>query len=257
MGREKEQYVEAQQALETYREHRRYAIDDVERMKKAAYRKWFLSGHLPKNNPRGHWDQAVREQQAAVERLAFIGPHDRIVFNLTINGYTTQGDSNEEARLTKAIDETRKTYERSEAGCAEEAAKREETTKHALNRAARERQEKAETIRLLRHEPHRFKLSPAEGRIWIRAGSIRVSKETQPPSGTNGRSTRKRLSPEGSRRNTITLYTEAEARLWQVQTDGYAIPYLEYVELCESLGQEPPNRKEYLKLSRESRKLPT
>jgi hypothetical protein len=52
----------------------------------------------------------------------------------------------------------------------------------------------------------------------------------------------------------IKVMSTEQGLLWKAQTEGYMIPYLEYVALCESADQEPPNRKEYMKLQRPHRK---
>lgn len=45
-----------------------------------------------------------------------------------------------------------------------------------------------------------------------------------------------------------------EGLLWKATNEGYQIPYLEYVQLCEAVGQEAPNLMAYRKLQRHHRK---
>jgi hypothetical protein len=52
----------------------------------------------------------------------------------------------------------------------------------------------------------------------------------------------------------VRVQSVEEGLLWKAKNEGYPIAFLEYVQLCESTGQEAPNLMAYRRLQRQYRK---
>lgn len=237
---EEQNYIEACLARIEWEEHERYAVEDQERERKAAYRKWFLAGHLEKDNPRGHRDQAVRERQDKIAREAFIGPPDRSVFDFERNHYVNFGYYTAGRFHDAAIRVAQEAFEATDIGRAE--VERLEAERKADRQELIKKLDQAEGdhTRLLRREPHRLKIKPADAQAIIKS-----NKRHHDPNGLDDRLLQSicRVKP----------VSDAEGKLWDAQRT-YDLPYLDYVARCENAGEDYPNRKEYMKLQRQYRK---